>query len=266
MRLAVKAVDDRLLTRAGKAARQRSVPGSAAGILALQRLAGNAAVASLLGRPVTLQRTGCARRCDCDSCGGEEDKFGDDDALPATVQRTESGNGDALAEDLPQCSFGQEPAIAAAPAIGVEELNVSRSADAQKTDCSPTNQQNGTVVCDGKGGFRVHYGAYEHRPWLKPCVTKHEQSHIRDFERDAPNSCKYSDGTPVCDGERAGDHVRFTKQGVDPGDWQRHSECTAPHIGYKCGEAALATATLDYEQSWRAYIKNEQALIDANCD
>ena len=69
----------------------------------------------------------------------------------------------------------------------------------------------------------------------------------------------------MCDGERAGDHIRFTTQGVDPGDWQRKSECAAPHIGHRCGEAALAHATLDYRQSWQAYIKNEQALIESNC-
>src|SRR5258708_7660651 len=85
----------------------------------------------------------------------------------------------------------------------------------------------------GAGGFRVHYGAYDHIAWLKGCVGKHEQSHIHDFQRDAPNSCKNPDGTPVCDGERAGDHISFTKPGTDPGEWQRKSECTAPHVGLK---------------------------------
>ena len=142
---------------------------------------------------------------------------------------------------------------------------MSRDSTGQQRECSPITQSNATVVCDGRGGFRVHYGAYEQRPWLKPCVTKHEESHIRDFQRDAPNSCQNPDDTPVCDGERAGDHIRFTKRGIDPGEWQRKSECVAPHIGHKCGEAALAHATLDYQQSWQAYIKNEQTLIDANC-
>jgi hypothetical protein len=260
------ASDDRLnLAHAPSGGKRRPVSRPAISVLRLQSMVGNAAVTALVDRHATVQRSGCGPGCSCGACGGSDDKISEDHADTTPIQRAVVADDDGPGEELPRCSFGQEPGIAASLADEVEELSVSRKGDPRGEECSPTTQQNATVVCDGRGGFRVHYGAYENRPWLKPCVTKHEQSHIRDFQRDAPNSCRSRDGTPICDGERAGDHIRFARQGIDPNAWQRKSECSAPHIGHKCGEAALAHATLDYEQSWRAYIKNEQGLIDSNC-
>ena len=50
-------------------------------VLALQRLAGNAAVAALLDRHTTMQRLGCGPGRACGSCSGENDSVGEETAI-----------------------------------------------------------------------------------------------------------------------------------------------------------------------------------------
>ncbi|GAA0921738.1 hypothetical protein GCM10009552_43170 [Rothia nasimurium] len=45
----------------------------------------------------------------------------------------------------------------------------------------------GTVVCDGQGGFKI---INKDPTSTASCTQRHEESHIEDFKRWAPNICK----------------------------------------------------------------------------
>jgi RHS repeat-associated protein len=55
----------------------------------------------------------------------------------------------------------------------------------------PLPTQN-TVICDGKGGFKVQIGGQNIRrePCLIECAEAHERQHIQDLQVVAPNVCK----------------------------------------------------------------------------
>lgn len=88
-----------------------------------------------------------------------------------------------------------------------------------------------TVVCDGKGGYRVE--AYGHeQSLLGRCYVAHEQSHRADLERICPNGCKNQRNGTL----HATDAPRCAafKEVSDYNDWRQESECKAYSAEKRC--------------------------------
>ena len=103
---------------------------------------------------------------------------------------------------------------------GVE--GVSRAALAPAAAPRYPHQGAATIVCDGRGGYRVHLGwAATFGCGIADCVRDHELSHISDWQGRWPNGCKNADGTS----KRDGTAVPVGGDGYDA--FLRRSECTA---------------------------------------
>lgn len=87
----------------------------------------------------------------------------------------------------------------------------------------------GTIVCDGNGGFRVINNDHSN---TRGCTQSHEQSHIDDFKKWAPNICK---GKP--DGYPPGpdlDRLSRDPWSSVPSYPLQRSECKAYRVSLQC--------------------------------
>ena len=100
---------------------------------------------------------------------------------------------------------------------------------------------NGTVRCDGRGGFWLVN--CDSHACTKHCTKAHEQSHINDFVRDMPSSCK---GVP------AGGLPNFLETPVGKDEWHARSECRASIVGHRCAWETLK-AFEDFPQWFRSW-------------
>lgn len=83
-----------------------------------------------------------------------------------------------------------------------------------------------TLVCDGKGGFRVNYATGEYadkNDEIRECVTQHEEKHIEQVKRTAPDICKGGqemDGRLVrlsFDAVSEGKHIDYEREAWNTG-------------------------------------------------
>ncbi|MFG6694330.1 RHS repeat domain-containing protein [Burkholderia pseudomallei] len=87
----------------------------------------------------------------------------------------------------------------------------------------------GTIVCDGHGGLRIINNDHSN---TRGCTQSHEQSHVDDFKKWAPNICKGKpDGYPP--GPELDRNSRDPWSGIPAYPLQR-SECKAYRVSLQC--------------------------------
>jgi hypothetical protein len=85
-------------------------------------------------------------------------------------------------------------------------------------------QGDATIVCDGKGGYRVAMGAWAGAGCgIEGCVRRHEQSHIADWKARWPKGCK---------GKKDGDTIPLGGKGYAA--FLKKSECKAYTVELTC--------------------------------
>jgi hypothetical protein len=117
-----------------------------------------------------------------------------------------------------------------------------------------------TIVCDGRGGYRVHLGwAASFGCGIAGCVRQHEESHIADWQGRFPNGCKNADGTS----KRDGASVPVGGDGYDA--FLRRSECTAYTGEVPCEERVLAAASDECKPRVRGVLEDTRRQKTAYC-
>lgn len=155
--------------------------------------------------------------CDCKD-GAGECHCGDSQASrPA---------GHATERPRHSCGLVDEDALAGAGVepteIPLHEVREPRADDA-------------TIVCDGKGGYRVDLDGWAGAPCgLEGCIRAHEESHIADWKGRWPDGCK---------GKADGDKIPLGGPGYD--DFLKASECRAYTAELACNGRLLDTAKGD---------------------
>ena len=141
---------------------------------------------------------------------------------------------------------------------GVE--GVSRAALAPAAAPRYPHQGAATIVCDGRGGYRVHLGwAATFGCGIADCVRDHELSHITDWQGRWPNGCKNADGTS----KRDGTAVPVGGDGYDA--FLRRSECTAYTGEVPCEERLLAAASDECKPRVRGVLDDTRRQKTAYC-
>lgn len=81
-----------------------------------------------------------------------------------------------------------------------------------------------TIVCDGKGGYRVQMAGWAGAGCgIEECVRRHEQSHITDWKARWPKGCE---------GKKDGDTIPLGGKGYDA--FLKKSECNAYTVELTC--------------------------------
>jgi RHS repeat-associated protein len=88
---------------------------------------------------------------------------------------------------------------------------------------------NGTVVCDGQGGFEIRNC---NRTCTRPCTQRHEETHVADYQREHPNRCRNKKK-----GESPSVEDDFKAAG---GHYYYASECRAYRVSLTCAESIKA--------------------------
>ena len=92
-----------------------------------------------------------------------------------------------------------------------------------------------TIVCDGKGGYRVDLQAWAGAPCgLETCIRAHEESHIADWKGRWPDGCK---------DKANGAKIPLGGPGYD--DFLKASECRAYTAELACNGRLLDAAKGD---------------------
>lgn len=92
-----------------------------------------------------------------------------------------------------------------------------------------------TIVCDGKGGYRVDLGGWRGAPCgIEGCITAHESQHISDWQGRWPDGCK---------DKPDGGQIPLGGAGYDA--FLKSSECKAYTVELSCAQGLLASATGD---------------------
>jgi hypothetical protein len=118
---------------------------------------------------------------------------------------------------------------------GVDDEGTVRAAPT--AEAAPRDDD-ATIVCDGRGDYRVSPGwSASATCGVGDCVRGHEESHARDWRARWPNGCKNADGTPKPDG------ADIPLGGPGYAAFLRASECRAYTGEVPCGEGLLAAAT-----------------------
>jgi uncharacterized protein RhaS with RHS repeats len=97
------------------------------------------------------------------------------------------------------------------------------------TDPLGLSDSEGTVLCDGKGGFKI---INTDNSVARQCTQQHEQSHVDDLKKWAPNVCKgkpenYPPGPDV-------DQMSHDPYSPVPKYPLQRSECAAYRKGLQC--------------------------------
>jgi RHS repeat-associated protein len=93
---------------------------------------------------------------------------------------------------------------------------------------------NGTVVCDGQGGFEIRNC---NQTCTRPCTQRHEETHVADHQREPPNRCRNKKK-----GESPSVEDDFKAAG---GHYYYASECRAYRVSLACAEAINAEGCCD---------------------
>jgi hypothetical protein len=122
------------------------------------------------------------------------------------------------------------------------------------TDGKPPVSAN-TVVCNGKGGFRVRVtgfgGAAGEKCGLKDCMTRHENRHITDFWAWCPDICK-----DKADGART----------LMTTDERKKSEVTASNVEIACLQGYLAMHGDSKDAACTTMVENRIKRMEAYRD
>jgi hypothetical protein len=111
-----------------------------------------------------------------------------------------------------------------------EEEQVDRVVEDEQL---PSKSGAATIVCDGKGGYRVALNGWAGaKCGTKDCVRKHEQSHAKDWKGRWPDGCK---------GKKDGDKIPLGGAGYK--DFLKKSECTAHTVDLSCANTLLTAKT-----------------------
>ena len=140
------------------------------------------------------------------------------------------------ADGLPRCGVTDE-------SFGEEAVAAVRNAS--ETDDQLPHAGAATIVCDGSGGYRVSLGDWAGAECgTEGCVTRHEQSHIADWQKRWPKGCEGNDdGTSVPTG------------GPGYADFLKKSECDAHTVDLTCAENLKKSATGDCKAKVEEYRK-----------
>jgi hypothetical protein len=106
-------------------------------------------------------------------------------------------------------------------------------------DLQQPHDDDATIVCDGKGGYRVDLRAWAGAPCgLEGCIRRHEESHISDWKGRWPDGCK---------NKQDGAQIPLGGAGYDA--FLKTSECQAYTAELACNGALLAAAKGDCRQT-----------------
>src|SRR6266851_1194072 len=207
-------------------------------VMMLQRTIGNQAVAQLLRdsalgvmhAPPSVQRMSIIQRCGPVACNCSAEK----QAAHAAKAKP------------PQCGVSS-PDEMGADAVN-QVVNASESdepaKDVRTTPPSidgfdrPMAGGSATIVCDGKGGYRVALNDWAGAPCgTEGCVKKHEQQHIKDWKKRWPSGCK-----PKAD-HADGSDIPLGGEGYDA--FLNDSECKAHTVDLKCADTLVKSAKGD---------------------
>jgi hypothetical protein len=111
-----------------------------------------------------------------------------------------------------------------------EEEQVDRAVEDEQP---PFKGGAATIVCDGKGGYRVALNDWAGAECgTEDCVRKHEQSHADDWKGRWPDGCK---------DKKDGDKIPLGGDGY--AEFLKKSECTAHTVDLSCANTLLAAKT-----------------------
>lgn len=117
-----------------------------------------------------------------------------------------------------------------------------------------------TIKCNGQGGYRVSLGAWAGKPCgITGCVTRHEESHIADWQGRWPNGCKNADGTPKPDGSQ------IPLGGDGYAAFLRQSECRAYGVEERCTTDLLAQAPQACQTALQDHLADTRAQKNSFC-
>lgn len=120
---------------------------------------------------------------------------------------------------------------------------------------NPAGPDDATIVCDGKGGIRVHIGwcgsKTKSSSCNRHCCHLHEMSHLADALADNPNVCK---------GKADNTEILFRRT------YLKQSECKAYKVTRKCRALLLRSKECCEDKKLKDYKATMDAQIQANCN
>ncbi len=175
------------------------------------------------------------------SCGcGQAAEAGAEECAPCQKNKAAMLAKEAPPDGGDEPCFGeQEETAQERPAELKSDLKSFQPAQSPKTEAATTYERphddSATIVCDGKGGYRVSLGWAENATCgIKECVRGHEQSHANDWKKRWPKGCK--------DKPDGGD-IPLGGPGYD--EFLKASECRSYTGEVPCGQKLLKKATGD---------------------
>lgn len=129
-----------------------------------------------------------------------------------------------------------------------KHAEIVQDGDGSKSMMMPTTNTNPTVVCDGKGNYRVETFGHAN-PALEPegpCLIRHEFAHIRDYQVLCPNGCKnQKNGTyaPLGDEKDIDQRCPALKDIRNNYKFSTRTECQGYNIQYWCIKGMIAETT-----------------------
>jgi hypothetical protein len=209
-------------------------------LLMLHQTIGNHAVAQLLRAsafggihaPLSVQRMSLVQRCGPTPCNCSAEKQA----------------AYAAKATPPQCGVSSPDEMGSDAVAQVNEAAETEEPEKEPSANSLRRPMAGsaTIVCDGKGGYRVALNDWAGAPCgTEGCVTKHEKQHIADWKKRWPNGCKpkadHADGSDIPLG------------GEGYADFLKSSECKAHTVDLKCADTLLKSAKGDCKAKVKAY-------------
>ena len=189
---------------------------------------------------------GPAKGCGCDECqAGKSARHELDRALAARPAR----GLPAPACGVSDGQMGEEAVaqVLAATATADEEVTGAgavATGAAKAGGPEPPHAGAATIVCDGKGGYRVSLGSWAGAPCgTESCVTAHETQHASDWKGRWPDGCK---------DKPDGGAIPLGGPGYDA--FLKDSECKAHTVDLTCAERLLTSATGDCKAKVQAYV------------
>lgn len=231
-------------------------------LLHLQHSIGNQAVAQLLrtvaeGRdvhaPMSVMRMALVQRCGPTPCNCSAEERARKESRAAAkprfpqcgVSSPDEMGSDAVAQIANATDSDDEnsPGKQARATIALPEPHIGQ--DALHGFRRPMAGA-ATIVCDGKGGYRVALNDWAGAPCgTESCVVKHESQHIKDWKKRWPNGCKPKADHPD------GSDIPLGGDGYDA--FLNDSECKAHTVDLKCADTLLKTAKGDCKAKVKAY-------------
>jgi len=141
-----------------------------------------------------------------------------------------------------------------------ETSEVMRMAPARLAQDDLPHNGSATIVCNGRGGYRVSMGSWAGATCgIAGCVRRHEESHIADWQGRWPDGCKNADGTPKPDGST------IPLGGPGYNTFLRQSECTAYGVEERCVQGLLRNASEGCRATLRSHLTDTQNRKNGYC-